>query len=83
MPLSESESKVLLTLLKEGPIPIMSLPKSAKLGGGAVYNSVRWLTEKGLATDHREKDPPRRRMIGLSERGARVAALLGKIEEEL
>ena len=83
MPLNESESKVLLALLKEGQAPIMSLPELAGLGGNAVYNSVRWLSEKGLATDLREKDPPRRRMIGLSDKGKKVAALLEQVEKQL
>ena len=83
MPLRESESKVLLALLREEKIPIMTLPRSAGLGGGAVYNSVRWLSEKGLAVDHREKEPPRRRMILLTEKGKKIAAILEQIEKQL
>lgn len=83
MPLSESESKVLLALLKEGQAPIMSLPELAGLGGNAVYNSVRWLSEKGLATDQREREPPRKRMIGLTEKGKKVASLLEQVEKLL
>ena len=83
MPLSESESKVLLALVREGHAPIMSLPELAGLGGNAVYNCVRWLSEKGLATDQREKEPPRRRMIGLTEKGKRVASLLEQVEKQL
>lgn len=83
LPLSESESKVLLALLKEGRAPIMSIPGLAGLGGNAVYNSIRWLTEKGLATDEREAEPPRRRMIGLTERGKKVASLLDQVEKQL
>ena len=83
MPLSESESKVLLALLKEGQAPIMSLPELAGLGGNAVYNAIRWLSEKGLASDQREKEPPRRRMIGLTEKGKKVAGLLEQVEKQL
>ena len=83
MPLSESESKVLLALLKEGQAPIMSIPDMAGLGGNAVYNSVRWLSEKGLTTDQREKEPPRRRMIGLTEKGKKIASLLEQVEKQL
>ena len=83
MPLSESESKVLQALLKEGQAPIMSLPELSGLGGNAVYNSIRWLSEKGLATDAREKEPPRRRMIGLTEKGRKIASLLEQIEKQL
>ena len=83
MPLSESESKVLLALLKEGQAPIMSLPELAGLGGNAVFNSVRWLSEMGLASDLREKDPPRRRMIGLTEKGKKIAVLMEQVESQL
>lgn len=83
MPLSESESKVLLALLNGGNQPIMSLPRVAGLGGGAVYNSVRWLSEKELVIDQREKDPPRRRMIVLTGRGKKIATLLHQLEHEL
>jgi MarR family transcriptional regulator, organic hydroperoxide resistance regulator len=83
LPLSESESKVLLALLKESQAPIMSIPELAGLGGNAVYNSVRWLSEKGLTTDIREKEPPRRRMIGLTDKGRKVASLLEQVERQL
>ena len=83
MPLNESESKVLLALLKESQAPIMSIPELAGLGGNAVYNSVRWLSEKGLTTDIREKEPPRRRMIGLTEKGRKIASLLEQVERQL
>ena len=82
MPLRESESKVLLALLRDGKIPIMTLPKSAGLGGGAVYNSVRCLSEKGLAVDQREKEPPRRRMIQLTEKGKKIATILEQVEKQ-
>jgi DNA-binding PadR family transcriptional regulator len=61
----------------------MTLPKSAGLGGGAVYNSIRWLSEKGLAVDQREKEPPRRRMIQLTEKGKKIAVILEQIEKQL
>ena len=82
MPLKESETKVLLALLLHDT-PIMTLPKEAKLGSSAVYNSVRWLSERGLVAETREKEAPRRRMIGLTEKGKRVAELLVKVEQEL
>ena len=83
MPLSESESKVLLALLKEGQAPIMSLPELAGLGGNAVYNSIRLLSEKGLTTDQRDKYPPRRRIIGIKEKGNNIAGLLEQVERHL
>jgi DNA-binding PadR family transcriptional regulator len=61
----------------------MSLPKIAKLGSSAVYNSVRWLSDRGLVKDTREKDAPRRRMINLTEKGKQVAELILRVEEEL
>jgi DNA-binding MarR family transcriptional regulator len=61
----------------------MSLPDSAELGGSAVYNSIRWLAEKELVTDQRDKEPPRRRMIGLTEKGRKIAILLEQIERQL
>lgn len=72
-----------MALLRAGELPIMSLPKIADLGGNAVYNSVRWLSEKGLVTDKREKEAPRRRMIGLTDKGKSLGSLLGQIEEQL
>lgn len=83
MPLTESESRVLIALLRAKEIPIMSLPKASGLGNGAVYNSVRWLTEKGLVSEEREADLPRRRFIKLTEDGRKIAALLERVEREL
>jgi predicted transcriptional regulator len=83
LPLRESETKVLLALLKNEQIPIMTLPKIAKLGGSAVYNSVRWLSVRGLVSESRENEAPRRRMIRLSEKGKRVATMLQQIEQTL
>ncbi len=83
MPLKESEAKLLLALLRNRETPIMSLPRLAGLGGSAVYNSVRWLSERGLVTEHREKAPPRRRMIKLTEAGKKIATFLDQIEREL
>ena len=83
MPLTESEGKVLLALIEKDPIPIMSLPESAQMGGNAVYNAIRKLLEKELVTERREEKPPRKRLIGLTENGKRVAELLRQIEREL
>ena len=74
---------MLLALLREGQTPIMDLPESADLGGGAVYNAVRWLTERGLVSELREKSPPRRRLIKLTDSGRKVALLLYQVEREL
>ncbi len=83
LPLTESESRVLLALLREKEIPIMSLPKAAGLGNGAVYNSVRSLTEKGLLSEKREASLPRRRFMKLTEEGRKIASLLERVEHEL
>ncbi len=83
MPLKESEGKVLLALLLNGDTPIMTLPKKANLGGNAVYNSIRWLSERSLVEDIREKGRPGRRIIKLTEKGKRVAELLLKVEHSL
>lgn len=74
---------MLVALLRAKEIPIMSLPKAAGLGNGAVYNSVRWLAEKGLVLEERESALPRRRFIKLTESGRKVAGLLEKVEHEL
>ena len=83
LPLTESESRVLLALLREKQIPIMSLPKAAGLGNGAVYNSVRSLAERGLLSEERETNLPRRRFMKLTEKGRRIAVLLERVEHEL
>jgi DNA-binding MarR family transcriptional regulator len=83
LPLKESEAKVLLALLRNKSTPIMTLPRIAKLGGSAVYNSVRWLSERGLVEESRETEAPRRRMIILTGKGKQVAELLARVEEEL
>ncbi len=83
MPLTESESRVLMALLREKEIPIMSLPKAAGLGNGAVYNSVRSLTERGLVLDEREVNLPRRRFMKLTDDGRKIAVLLERVEHEL
>ncbi len=74
---------MLIALLENGELPIMDLPKKAKLGGSAVYNAVRWLEDKELIEDQREKNPPRRRMMNLTEKGRKIAVLLQQIEKEL
>jgi DNA-binding MarR family transcriptional regulator len=83
LPLTESESRVLMALLRTKEIPIMSLPKAAGLGNGAVYNSVRSLTERGLVSEEREANLPRRRFMKLTEEGRKIAALLERVEHEL
>jgi DNA-binding MarR family transcriptional regulator len=83
LPLTESESRVLVALLRAKAIPIMSLPKAAGLGNGAVYNSVRSLTDRGFVTEEREANLPRRRFMKLTEKGRRVAVLLERVEHEL
>ena len=82
LPLTESESRVLMALLREKEIPIMSLPKAAGLRNGAVYNSVRSLTERGLVSDKREANA-RRRFMKLTEDGRKIAVLLERVEHEL
>jgi DNA-binding MarR family transcriptional regulator len=82
MPLTEFESKVILAL-REKPLPIMSLPKSSGMSGSAVYNAVRELLKKGLVSEEREKDLPRRRFIRLTDGGRRVVGLLNQIEHEI
>jgi DNA-binding MarR family transcriptional regulator len=83
LPLRESETKVLLALLQNEQTPIMTLPKVARLGGSAVYNSVRWLSGRGLVQESREKEAPRRRMIMLTDKGRKLARMLQLIETEL
>jgi DNA-binding MarR family transcriptional regulator len=83
LPLTESESRVLVALLREKEIPIMSLPKAAGLGNGAVYNSIRLLTERGFVSEKREANLPRRRFMKLTEEGRKVAVLLERVEHEL
>jgi DNA-binding MarR family transcriptional regulator len=83
LPLRESEAKILLALLEGGDSPIMSLPKRAGLGSNAVYNSIRWLSERELVKDTREEKLPRRRLIKLTENGKKVAELLESIERSL
>ena len=83
MPLRESETKILLALLAGGETPIMSLPKKAGLGSNAVYNSIRWLTDRGLVRESREDVLPRRRFISLTDRGTKIAELLRDVENNL
>jgi DNA-binding MarR family transcriptional regulator len=64
-------------------IPIMSLPKKSHLGGSAVYNAVRWLSQRGLIAEHREKTLPRWRMIKLTGKGKKIAIQLQQIESNL
>jgi DNA-binding MarR family transcriptional regulator len=83
LPLRESEAKILLALLASSETPIMALPKKAGLGSNAVYNSIRWLTERHLVHETREEELPRRRFISLSDDGRKIAELLKSIEEML
>lgn len=80
--LQPSEWKVLVALL-DGDTPIMDLPKKAGLGGGAVYNAVRWLNDRGLVVEQKEGSFPRRRMIKQTEKGREVANLLKQADKIL
>ena len=76
-------ARVLITLYKNGSIPVTTLQEKSKVSPTALYNSLRKLIQYGLISEEREEDFPRRRLISLTDRGRKVAELLVEIEKVL
>jgi DNA-binding MarR family transcriptional regulator len=84
MPLSDTESRALLELLKENGLPISELQKRSKISGSVISKIVDSLKEKGLVEDKYEMEGrTRKRLIYLTEKGKKVAELLNQIESYL
>jgi DNA-binding MarR family transcriptional regulator len=84
MPLSDTESRALLELLKENGLPISELQKRSKISGSVISKIVDSLREKGLVEDKYEMEGrTRKRLIYLTEKGKKVAELLSQIESFL
>ncbi|WP_088922600.1 MarR family winged helix-turn-helix transcriptional regulator [Sulfolobus acidocaldarius] len=84
MPLSDTESRALLELLKENGLPISELQKRSKISGSVISKIVDSLKEKGLVEDKYEMEGrTRKRLIHLTEKGKKVAELLSQIESFL
>jgi DNA-binding MarR family transcriptional regulator len=84
MPLSDTESRALLELLKENGLPISELQKRSKISGSIISKIVDSLKEKGLVEDKYEMEGrTRKRLIYLTEKGKKVAELLSQIESFL
>jgi DNA-binding MarR family transcriptional regulator len=84
MPLSDTESRALLELLKENGLPISELQKRSKISGSVISKIVDSLKEKGLVEDKYEMEGrTRKRLIYLTEKGKKVAELLSQIESFL
>ncbi|ACP55423.1 MarR family winged helix-turn-helix transcriptional regulator [Saccharolobus islandicus] len=84
MPLSDTESRALLELLKENGLPISELQKRSKISGSVISKIVDSLKEKGLVEDKYEMEGrTRKRLIYLTEKGKKVAELLNQIENIL
>ena len=84
MPLSDTESRALLELLKEDGLPISELQKRSKISGSVISKIVDSLKEKGLVEDKYEMEGrTRKRLIYLTEKGKKVAELLSQIESYL
>ncbi|WP_062088590.1 MarR family winged helix-turn-helix transcriptional regulator [Sulfolobus acidocaldarius] len=84
MPLSDTESRALLELLKENGLPISELQKRSKISGSVISKIVDSLKEKGLVEDKYEMEGrTRKRLIYLTEKGKKVAELLSQIESYL
>jgi DNA-binding MarR family transcriptional regulator len=77
MPLEASETKILMALLRTGPVPSQDLLKEAKIGSAStVVRAVETLSTLGLVIDEKETRFPRRRMISLSVFGKKAATAL-------
>jgi DNA-binding MarR family transcriptional regulator len=83
MPLEYSESKVLITLLKYGDLPIMDIPEKSDLNNDTARRAVLKLLEKKLVVEEREKVFPRRRWIRLTPQAKQIAEKLLEIEQIL
>ncbi len=56
---------------------------NGKMNRQTVYNNLKILLELELITEKKEEGFPPRRLISLTEKGKKVAALLHQIDEEL
>ncbi|BCU70731.1 MarR family transcriptional regulator [Stygiolobus caldivivus] len=63
MPLSETESRALLELLKENGLPISELQKRSRISGSVIAKIIDSLKEKGLVEDKYELEGRTRKRI--------------------
>lgn len=73
--------RVLLTLYEEeGPLPRTKLIEKAPVGKQAVYTALKTLWKLKLAEERRSGGFPGTVLDGLTERGRKVAKMVGEIE---
>ncbi|MBA7658522.1 hypothetical protein ES703_66478 [subsurface metagenome] len=70
-----------LLILHEGPLPRTKLIGNAAVGKQAVYTALRVLQQLGLVEEERTKGFPNTVFTGLTERGRKVAKMVGEIEK--
>ena len=83
MPLTETESKLLIALLDGEKMYITELQQKARVSRSAVYTAIRKLMERNLIVVEEMDRFPFQRFIKLTDRGKRIAELLVEIEKLL
>ncbi|PLJ77834.1 MarR family transcriptional regulator [Infirmifilum sp. NZ] len=77
-----TESDLILLALLSGEKKITDLRPTTGLSTTSIYNNVKKLLEYGFIEEDR-KGSPGNRILRLTEKGRRVAAILKMLEEEL
>jgi len=77
-----TEADLILLALYDGEMMISKLKEATGLSTTSIYNNVRRLLHAGLVEESR-RGSPANRFLKLTGKGARIAALLRKLEEEL
>jgi len=70
---------ILITLSRHGKLSLFGLREKSRLSNQTIYNNVKRLRDMGLIREELEEAFPRRRLITLTETGAKIAKLLDEV----
>jgi DNA-binding MarR family transcriptional regulator len=77
----EGTAKTLKFLSKRNQASITELKDGVRISQDAIYNAIEKLKDAGLLEEKKERRFPRRRLLILTGRGAKVAEKLLEIDE--
>lgn len=77
------EAAILVALLELGKLDITRLCIATGIPRATITSNVNRLIKEGLLSEEYESQPPGRRFVWLTDKGARVAKLLKQVFEEL
>ncbi|MHC1628146.1 MAG: winged helix-turn-helix transcriptional regulator [Candidatus Nezhaarchaeales archaeon] len=80
MPLNEIEQEVLKALLDKEKLTMRALIAIVNRSPNAILAAVNKLVRLGLLEEMREREFPKRRLVKLTSKGAKVAELLHQLD---